>query len=203
MTLIAILLNSTAVDTTVWNASMGKLSILMKMAVIRPVLLIIVLFVMQVIINSARSAMKDFSLSPTRSVSNVPLTTAKPAKKLSSASNAWLDTSLPQINASAYQSLARKASFSPATNASAPLEPFKHLSNVKHALNPIANLVAPPSVSDAMILFTFQLISSARNVCPTANYAILATLAIFASMGTCTIPTLHNASAHLPKAAPS
>jgi hypothetical protein len=113
-----------------------------------------------------------------------------------------LDTSLPQINASAYQSHARKASFPPATNASAPLGPFKHLSNAKHALNPIANLVAPSSVSDAMIRFTFQLISTARNVCPTANYAIQLTLAIFALMGTSTIPTLHNASVHLPKAAP-
>jgi hypothetical protein len=55
----------------------------------------------------------------------------------------------------------------------------------------------------AMLRFTFQLISSASIVCPTANHAILVTLAIFVSMGTCTKPTLHNASVHLPKAAPS
>jgi hypothetical protein len=74
---------------------------------------------------------------------------------------------------------------------------------VKHALNPIAILAALPSVLVAMFHFTFQLISSASIVCPTANHAILATLAIFVSMGTCTIPTLRNASVHLPKAAPS
>ena len=74
---------------------------------------------------------------------------------------------------------------------------------MKHALNPIASLVAPPSVSVAMLRFTFQLISSASIVYPTANHAILATLAIFVAMGPCTIPTLHNASVHLPKAAPS
>ncbi len=74
---------------------------------------------------------------------------------------------------------------------------------MKHALNLIASLAALPSVLDAMLRFTFQLISSASIVCPTANHAILATLAIFVPMGTCTIPTLHNASVHLPKAAPS
>jgi hypothetical protein len=111
---------------------------------------------------------------------------------------------LHSTNVNASQFHVPKASFPMAMNASAYLVTIftTRLSAVNPAHKPIAKNVTPLSVSYAMLRFTFQLISSAKVVCPTANYAIQLTLAIFASMGTCTIPTLHNASFHLPKAAP-
>ncbi len=85
---IAILFKNMVALFIVCSVSMEKLSTPIILDAIPLVLLTIALFVNKAIIDNVGLVLKDFSSPQIRNVSNVPLTTAYLAKKLSSVSNA-------------------------------------------------------------------------------------------------------------------